>query len=609
MTNPAPTAASSSNTPAYEKVVDTTSNTLNNFDIVVSIAESSINEQLKDAWEKWNAEKDGVAVIKEEKINPMFEEDKDGVFLELSLGAPTVTLSDPSGKLDLTQVNVSFQVVSGTVYQRDRGRYVVTLDLAGRELSFTSALQKQGVALTELYALSNKAGEVVARLTAAHQGGAGAFTIECLYLNLNATDFISGFDLSKPQKEEDILKKLTFSEGYPPKIASDTKNRAEKAQSLADEAEHLIKKYFDARRKKHSYQKGRFLVSTSVRPRVPTRESSFPVSDLRFKVTRCRPGSPTQFPSSLDYLGVVDGGLPMPAEGQPLEKARADLGSWLTASRVTGEKALAAGVMALRGAKVHEVLSNSLRRAIPLEFTRMEKKNKEEATKLGKPSIEQVEKPEVQLSYPEYKLFSGATIKSDDVNRIITIESNDSNNTYNWTGDEGDGKIKFHLRKSLKLTLTPMKHECYSVSGQYEIYLKRDRGVFLGSQDAKATVAAPINGTVVFNAVSTGLKCDIRPVISVTMDTAKVAADADASNFLLGWFGNNKGDKNKAEGFVKAIKNKIESMLIESFRCLNLHIKDFAIIPPGEEAFTFSRPRFSQNGDLLLDIVYRAVIG
>lgn len=458
------------------------------------------------------------------------------------------------------------------------------LDLAGRRLSFLSTLRKQAVSQAELYAMSYEAGQVAARLMQENPAGAGAFTIECLYLNLNDVNVVSDFRISPPPGDRDQLDRLRLT-AYPESVSGSVEKKREIVRTLEDKIAVLMGKFFR--------QKGRrFLVNTTVRPRVPKRDPSFIVSDLRFKVTRAPAASPQAFPSSIDYLAVVENGLKMPDDGQPLDSARAKLASWVTPDRVSGRQALAAGVMVLRGAKVSGLLRSSLESGIRDEYARMEKANNG-VSENG--------------AYPEAKLFSNATVEATG-NRI-TVKSVDGNNTYNWTGKEDGDDIKFKLVKSLSFSLTPTKGRCYDVSGEYKITLSRTRDVFAGSQWASGEKTVHITGNMVLKAVSDGFKCDIRPTLTLSFRDGEQVMQGKASNFLVDAFGNNKWDRSQVEGFSSFIKGQIERMLIESCSKINVGFKDFAMIPPAEEVFTFARPRFSAGGDLLLDIVYRAVLG
>lgn len=580
-----------------ERILDTTTNRLKEFDLVASLALSSINAQLADAWKKWHHKSAGLNVCTMELLKDSEDGDpaNDTRYeLNLRLSAPLVSV-DPA-RQSLHDVVVTFEISSGTITKMV-GKRIASLDMSGRRFWFNAELVQNRVQQEQLYQVDAETAKTIAALSG--PAGAGALTIECLFLNLTSIDVVTGFDVS-PIDASDLDRRFKY-EGYAPKFVAKPENLVSLRKELEDQFALFMRDHFASGRSADGRAFGQFLLNTTLRPHQPKAEASLLINDIRFKVTKASAQNSNAYPNSIDYLATVVNGRTMPADGGPLDNALISLASWLTPSRLDGTEALTAGMMALRGGRVAKLVAEIFQRALPEQYKAMSKANAEAAQKLGRP----VTKPEVEKPYPEAELLSMEPATWNEESGKVFLKSRDSDNTYSWKGREDDNDVTFNLKKSLNLELTPVPYEGYVISGLYKIELSRKRDTVWGNVDAWANTEANITGTVVFHANSDGLSCEISPQISITIENGNQTSSSSDSNFLVTVFNDREWDKNQAIGFSDAIREAIRKMLEEAFQKLNLRLKDFCIIPPGGEAFAFSKPRISNSGDLFLDLVYR----
>lgn len=586
-----------SDTLQFEKIEDTTQNVLKDFDIAVSLTLKSINVQLADAWQKWHHRTAGLNVCNKEIVR----ESEDGEVgndlhyrLDLRLKAPVVSV-DPA-RQSLHDMVVTFEIASGAV-SREVGKRAASLDLAGRKFWFTATLVQNEVKPDQLYNIDAQTARTVAALSG--DQGVGAFTIECLFLNLTTFDIVSGFGLS-PVSAEQSTQRFRHA-GYAEKFLARPENLVALRKELEDQFALFMRDYFARDRTPEGNPVGQFLLNTTMRPHTPKVGPSLSINDLRFKVTRPPARVAAASPSSLDYLCTVVDGRSMPASGGPLDNALGALDSWLTPARVEGEQATAAGAMILRGGRVARLLAEIFRKALPEQYDAMERANQAAEAKLGR----KVTKPEVEYPYPEYHLLLTDTPGWDETTGKVSIRSSQGQNRYEWEGREDGNTVKFLLQKSLSLDLTPSAGEGYAVSGAFVIELTRKRDTVWGNTDAWAKTVVPIAGKLVFIANSDGVVCEISPQIAIEIGKPVQTSEASSSNVLVSTFNDDAWDRSQATGFSDDIRGKIQRMLEEVFGKLNLRLKDFAIIPPGGEAFGFSKPRIGRGRDLFLDVVYR----
>ncbi|WP_186303496.1 hypothetical protein [Robbsia andropogonis] len=582
----------------FERVEDTTNNILKDFDIVASLTIKSINAQLKNAWKQWHHRTDDVADVTRHLIKENEDGDPDldiRYTLDMRLGAPAIAV-DPKS-VSPHEVLVKFDIAQGKV-TKAVGKRTACLDLSRQAFTLKAALVQNHVTPEALYKIDAKTAAKVAALSGAQ--GSGAFTIECLFLNLSNINVVTGFEMPTLTTNE-RAQRLSHA-GYAEKFLARPDNLTALGKELQDQFALFMRDFFAESETPDGEQSPRFLLNTTMRPRAPRAEPSLVINDTRFKVTPALVGGASAGPASLDYLCTVVDGQAMPADGVPLAKALGGMASWLTPSRVDASEASVAGMMVLRGGQVARLVSDIFQRVLPTLHESMEKANADAERALGRKVLH----PETEYPYPEYQLLATETISLDANTNQISIRSRDAQNTYRWKGEEDGNEVDFVLKKQLSLTLSPVRHEGYRVDGLYQIDLNRTRSVLFGATEASATNRVPISGQIIFEANTSVTKgCTIQPRIALTIGDPVLSSSASSSNFLVGVFNHEAWDQSQATGFSKDIGNAIKRMLEEVFKKLDLHLKDFAIIPPGDEAFGFGRPRMGLQGDLYLDLTYR----
>ncbi|SHO67233.1 hypothetical protein SAMN02745172_03906 [Pseudoxanthobacter soli DSM 19599] len=554
-----------------------TENRLADFDMALSISEKAINHQMQEAWSLWLRRKDGARLDRISLNPPNRKGSPSRTVLDAVLGAPRISLFVPMGGPN--DVRVSFPIISGTLQYLDEDDPVVE-KIDNWLVTFLTVVDRKVVSRDELYRQDQSSARRVDEIIARHGLGEGAFSIECLFLTLTAADMIRSRSI-----EPDPEKLSEDQRRNPPTIATATQSK------LADCLAHMFTEAAAEKRK--------FILGTSVHPRALERAPTFTLKDYLFKVTRTAAmhgaaevaSSP---PNTLDYLGVFFSGKSLPATVGEADNARARLGPWLPAERTSGRTAMVAGVMAVRGEMVNGHFSDSLRSGFGAEYTRMNADN------AARRAQGEVLHPETELPHPEAELLNGMTVGL--AGSAITITNQ---KTFRWTDKTGDEDKNLHLEKHLRLTLSPKAGAGYDVDGELKVMLNRERVMSIRNSRAKATSTAKLTGTVAFEVGGGAIFCNIVPRVSVQFATPVAETTAD-ENWFARTFTNNEWDRQEAGGYTRDSRSAIELMLKRSIEKLNVGLDKFAFIPPGEEVFTFSSPRFTRAGDLMLDVIYKA---
>lgn len=554
-----------------------TENRLTDFDMALSISEKAINHQMQDAWNLWLRRKDGAGLDRISLNPPNRKGLPSKTVLDAVLGAPRISLSVPRGGPN--DVRVSFPIVSGTLQYLDEEDPVVE-KIDNWLVTFLTVVDRKVVSRDELYRQDQSSARRVDEIIARHGLGEGAFSIECLFLTLTAVDMIRSRSI-----EPDPEKLSEEQRRNPPAIATTTQSK------LADCLAHMFTEAAAEQRK--------FILGTSVHPRALERAPTFTLKDYLFKVTRTdAAGGGTKAaaspPNTLDYLGVFFTGKSLPATTGEADNARARLGPWLPAERTSGRTAMVAGVMAVRGRMVHEHFSAGLRGGLDAEHTRMTAEN------AARRAQGEILHPETELPHPEAELLGGTMVTLGDDTITLT-----NRKAYQWTDKTGDEDKNLHLEKHLRLTLSPKAGAGYEIQGELKVTLDRERVMTIRNSRASATSTAKLTGSVAFEVGGGAIFCNIVPRVSVLFDTPVEETTAD-DNWFARTFTNNEWDRREAGGFTRDSRAAIELMLKRSIERLNVGLDKFAFIPPGEEVFTFSSPRFTGAGDLMLDVIYKA---
>lgn len=580
-----------------DQIKDSTTNVLKDFDVVASLTLKHITTQLADAWRKWHSKTGGLNVCKKELIkkSPDGKAEQDVRFaLDIRLGAPAISTN--AQVRSMHDVIATFTIASGTL-SKTVGGTSASLNLTGRKIWIKASTVKNTVSEEQLYHIDTLTSEQVVALK--KTSNAGALTIECLFLNLTSIDLINGFGLLPLAAGQTA--KLTFT-GTP----ASANNQEAILQELETQLAPLLQSHFANDKTPEGDPAGRFLLNTTVRPHVPAAEPSLQINDLRFKVTQAPADDLRAYPHSLDYLGTVTGGTKMPAEGESLNKALGALGSWLTPERVAGTKGNYAGLMALRGARITTLLATVFQKSLTTQYDTLLALNEAKKQALGGV----VDHPETQYPYPEVQLLRTHTPSADEASGIVSIASSDAHNTYTWTGREDGNRIDFTLKKSLTLRLIPVPYGHYALKGEIIVALTRLRHTVWGSVDTKLKSIATIDGEVLLEALKRpdNPTCLIRPKLKIAISTPQPSSETKTHGLLTDVFNEPAWDRSQAKGFSENINATVKVMLEKVFAALTLELKNFAIVPPGGEAFGFAKPRIGPKGDLFLDLTYESVL-
>lgn len=550
-----------SNTGAYGE----TQNKLTNFDLALSISEKAINYQLQKAWRLWRRQTEGG--IEAIKINPKRQGRPSKTNLDAVLGTPSLSLSTKSG--GPRDVRLRFPLVSGTIsYRYDDEDVVDKID--NWIFTVDTVLDRAVVSLDTLYAQDPATGEQARGYIGRFGLGEGAFSIECLFLSLTGVQMIKSAFIepnplvpSSPGHEVD---RVTLS-----KVA-------ECMAEMMEEAERSDRK---------------FILGTTVYPRRLNRTPSFTLQHYFFKVTRTQGLEDFQqsAPNTLDYLGVFFEGLKVPQTTSELDNAYMRLGPWLSTDRISGEKALVAGVMVIRGQMATEHFRDGLRSAFGSEYIAMAEANRARG---------EVENPGRDLPHPEAELLHAPQVESQE--GAIRISNN---KTYNWTSEIDGDTTYLNLQKSLWFELKAEIGKGYTVDGELTVSLHRNREKNIRNSRASATTTAKLTGTVELQVGGGAVFCNIVPKATITFGSPVEQHEVD-QNWLSRLFNNNDWDVQEASGFAKDSRTAIEKMLKRVLESIDIAMDKFALIPPGEDVFTFSSPRFTAAHDLMLDVIYKA---
>lgn len=528
-------------------VIDSTRNRLSQFDLAVALSQNAINNQLRSAWSTWLGDDAEFSTLRATARFAGADVD-----LEARLGAPAVDLNAPASRPD--QVQVSMTIAGGVLRSAALGQ----VDLRRMRLTFTASLARRPVTIDSLHARDADMAEKTRAAIDVSDLPASVFSIECLYLDLTALASMQAVSLEQGGAAQ-----------------TPTPDVVQAMQACLREMLHASD----------------LLLHAVALPRRLERAPTFALRDFVNKATPC-PANPQA--ATLDYLGVTWNGSPLPTDSA---QACAAIGPWLDPSRMSAGKALVAGMLVLRGAQVTQILAGALRQVINDAYGDMHAANKRREDQGG------VDNPGRDLPYPEAELFKNVDVVLVD-NRI-EVRSSDGCNHYEWTDDD----VSYVLQKRLLLTFAPVPGAGYRVGGQVGAQLSRKRQVNFGQTSEAATATtSDIQGTFELRVGGAGLRCDLNPHLAITFLPPRQHNENNAG--ILNWLGlmNTDYDQRMVSGFAGDDRAAIQSMVTEILDRINISLGNFAIVPPGEDVFTFLAPRFSFAGDLVLDINYKGVL-
>jgi hypothetical protein len=564
---------------------DDTGNTLLDFDIALAVSQKGINGQLQAAWDLWNRRDRSFSTLEvlpeDRSYSPLTNRQGDtepyACVQEAVLGAPLVSISDVSRsdvvvRLPLTSGTCSIRTLEKAtgLHQADTV-HESTTTFKNWVLRFTAKISKRETSIDELEQLSGKLGAERARELIDHAKlGVGTFSIACLFL-----------DISNAQEACQVNFEI-----YPDGSIRDLPLGLG-TRMCPEEATAVLKALQRAKKP--------FILGAAVYPRDLKRTApSLALKDFRLNTSYCpeHPGS-----STLNYLGVFHGDTNLP-DATTLD--RVTQWRWLNPALVSGQQEAVSGVMVIRGEKIARHVMEGLDRGIKHTLQLMRDQNEKDRVARGGT----IRHPESELTYPEADLLDGVRLSFDGTTSVSASNTKD----YNWTS----GDVKFSLKKELFISFCALVQcDTYEVRGQISAKVERLRKVneTLGI-DSKAwsTVTTGFNGQL--ELTTSGAGKDFK-IIS-KLGNLEFSQPSESSGGDSNWFEknilmvNNDWDQRMANSFASDSRKAIELMLRQAAEKINILLDDFAFIPPGDNLFAFSTPRFSQGRDLVLNVIYKA---
>ena len=310
---------------------------------------------------------------------------------------------------------------------------------------------------------------------------------------------------------------------------------------------------------------GEFLLGTVVRRNNKQATPTFAMTDFIFDV---HPDGAVADASTLAYLGMFSQ-RPLPADQTAARLRLTD--AWVRPEQIDGTVSLVAGIMAVRrGAFMDDYL---------------------------------------------IKAFINRIGKAPSVTNLTWIFSDESQE--NWTSrDIIDREWDKGRRWNLAIAIAPGTNTLI-ISGRVSSHANMD-GYTLrvgelghyhtewihmeGHQDLSGSVALTSGG------IGTGF--NLLPTVEhrfrgLVVDNESIEGGAKVLTAFEDFFtGATTADAlhNQQQGDV----NNLSTWLDQVLNGINLDLSQHAFIPPGGGVFTFQNPRFSQAGDLILDVIYQA---
>lgn len=514
--------------------------------MALSLSENAINAQLASAWAQW---------CKNKTFNQLQAPTGNPNTPGITLGTPTVTIGSSGGPAEVT---VSFPFTPAGVTAPGGKAF------APGTLVFMARLFEQRLEEKQLAQVDGASADRVAQIIDQAGRADGVFSIECLFVDFTTMRNITGMSV--------------------PGAASGQ-------QSVVAEVARAVENRLGDKK---------VLLQTVVCPRVTKRPATFMLKDFAFKVTRSL--DPARA-STVDYLGVFHGQRAMP-DTPRLENALTRLASWLDLTRTTGTPAangeLVAGVMTVRGDLIKAMIVEGLRDALAARYAEMRAEN--EASRVKK----EIKNPAADLVYPEAELFKEMCI---DINhKGFEVSENPKFNSYEWP----DGREQCKLVKRLRLSCESVPGSGYRINGTISADHSRETRGLPGSTTTSTTTAS-VTGTMLLASQIARDKdrnpigANIVPELTLSIGKLEEAYDpAGLTKIISPLFGLMK--KILGSAYTRDANDTIRETLIDAVAEVNVRLDRLHFIPPGEEVFTFKSPRFTHKHDLILDVLYRAVL-
>ncbi|QBF33294.1 hypothetical protein [Thalassococcus sp. S3] len=527
-----------------------TTNALTDFDICVALAQKAIDSQMEYAWRTWKRRSgfdDKISIFK--RTNDMGELIDSKFGLEATFAPLKISLAVEGGRQG--QVRVTMPMPEGKVtYFNEDKEGVDYHEFKDWSISFIADLDKKTVDLKALAALdpdSHKSAEGLINDSGLPET---VFSIEYLFMKLTSVDL-----LLSDNKDINIPHDVPF----------DARARALQMLNIMLQG-----------------SMGEYMMGTVVRRKTRQGTPTFALTDFTFSV---RANWDAVGASTLEYLGAL-GGRPMPAD---LNAARLKLNDhWIGAEHIDGRNSSVSGVMILsREVLVEKYLIAAFSKALgftPIrEGLKWKYKFDDVRTtshddygpvlvedwkfKVGQQDFKTVQRYEIEFEIvPDTHLikFSGATtgsFKYDGYNELVKLATPEHIEWLYYTGSQ-------QITGEVKLSTS-------GIAADFQI--DTDVTYSVGEYNETENEASAL--MEVYNVVSEILK-----ELDLVGDSIKGAMSTITQNL--------------ATEITAALKQGLDSVAIE--------LKQQGYIPPGGGVFSFQNPRFTNAGDLMMDVIYIA---
>lgn len=569
-------------------IADSTTNILTDFDLCLSLADVAINSQIKNAWEIWS---------RQNKLKTALNYGKG----KKSAKNPTLKARRLKGKMETPELD--FHVFG----PENRNSIAITMKISNAELGwvnnesedeeecekklpelgikFNISVNRKPIDEGILKQLDPEAMDSYAKLK--KELPDVVFSIEYLFLNF------AQVDLRQPRSYEVITIQDIPEEDIPKKAKDDLSTTLEELPKDAkDVISSALMDFFS-----ETLSQGLGLGSV-VYPKRAAGKATIPLSGFIFDVNASASEGKI---SSLDYLGVMGEGK-MP-EKDGLTKARLAVRShWIEKENIVGAASTVHGAMTISSHIITKMVMDRILQPL-VKFD-----------------------PKTTLSVTPLHLGS---MTFDTVGSKFNFRS-DSCEHHDYSG--AFEQQEYDFRSGWELNIVPeVGKSQYTVSGRTYYEVDRfdndreiSRWVNAVMPNARLDVNARVkitkenllSGSMAFNTKEVGMSFSLALTLKTQWEekaplVSKSGFRAYSLQHSIGKLCGVKAARTvedreeevlrtKAQELSNNVKNVIDQ--------LQLDFRSFAFIPPGNGVFKFSRPRFTQGLDLMLDVIYESVL-
>lgn len=527
-------------------MVNDTKNSLTDFDMCLALAQKSINSQMKAAWNIWlNSKRVDQRVKNMVSIFPLTSKGKPSKYgLEANFEPLSINLYVPSSKLGQVQVTLHLKSGKVTYFDEEEEEKTSSCEIKDWSVSFLTDLAKKPCDLETLEQINPEVRGSVEKVISESGLPEATFSIEYLFMKFTQVN-------------------LQLSDNKNINIPNDVP-RAAKNQAL-----NCLNDLLQG-------ESGDFMMGTVVRRSKTTSKGSLPtfaLTDFIFNVK----ADEVPEASTLSYLGMFSR-RPLPSDIDTARIALQD--NWVRPEMLDGTEGTIAGTMAISKSIFFD------KYLLP-KFTH-EFKVQPQPEGLGW----KYELPSIERSASETDVVERCYSTKVDAWLKITIEP-------------GTNKLQISGR--------------IDAYANYDSYLPsilkslgREAWIHLaGHQDINATVLLTASGGTQDFKVNTEIpeqnyfsevyidKNETKGTAILTKDNRNIF-----SRVFEGIFG--KTVNETIASLQKKQQTLIREVIDENLGRINMSLKNQSFIPPGGGVFTFQSLRFSDAGDLLFDVIYKA---